>query len=72
MTDEPLMVPAVMWRGKLLPMTEAITRAKQSKALAGKPYARVVCPHCQKEGGANIMHRWHFENCKEKPADGQE
>ena len=24
----------------------------------------VVCPYCKKIGGANIMRRWHFENCK--------
>lgn len=24
----------------------------------------VVCPHCGKEGAANTMSRWHFDNCK--------
>ena len=27
---------------------------------------KVVCPHCQKEGAAIIMQRWHFDNCKSK------
>lgn len=31
-----------------------------------KPRSRVVCPHCNKEGGSNTMHRWHFDNCKHK------
>lgn len=26
----------------------------------------VTCPHCQTSGGANIMSRWHFDNCKNK------
>lgn len=25
---------------------------------------KVVCPHCNKEGGRSIMKRWHFDNCK--------
>ena len=25
---------------------------------------QVKCPHCKKEGGANTMKRWHFDNCK--------
>ena len=30
-----------------------------------KPKKRVECPHCGKEGGANTMKRWHFDNCKD-------
>lgn len=31
----------------------------------GKKQKRgVVCPHCNKEGGAGQMSRWHFDNCK--------
>jgi group I intron endonuclease len=26
----------------------------------------IRCPYCKKEGGANAMPRYHFENCKEK------
>jgi hypothetical protein len=29
----------------------------------GKKYLRVVCPHCQKEGGQPLMKRYHFNNC---------
>jgi hypothetical protein len=28
---------------------------------------KIVCPHCQKEGGVAIMKRWHFDNCKFAP-----
>lgn len=24
---------------------------------------QVMCPHCNKEGGASAMRRWHFNNC---------
>lgn len=27
---------------------------------------RVQCPHCDKIGAANLMKRWHFDNCKSK------
>ena len=30
-----------------------------------KPKIKVVCPHCNKEGGANTMKRYHFGMCKE-------
>jgi hypothetical protein len=26
----------------------------------------VTCPHCNKEGGLNVMKRWHFNNCKKQ------
>jgi len=27
---------------------------------------KVICPHCGKEGGDNVMKRWHFDNCRSK------
>jgi hypothetical protein len=30
------------------------------------PVYKITCPHCNKEGGANIMKRWHMDNCKSK------
>lgn len=27
---------------------------------------KIICPFCNKEGGACAMKRWHFENCKVK------
>jgi hypothetical protein len=32
----------------------------------GKPRPKITCPHCEKEGSANNMSRWHFDNCKYK------
>ena len=51
-------------RGKLL---SAETRAKMSAAHTGKSKSKVICPHCNKEGGQSLMTRYHFENCKLKP-----
>jgi hypothetical protein len=27
----------------------------------------VTCPHCGKTGQTAVMHRWHFDNCPNKP-----
>lgn len=27
---------------------------------------KIQCPHCGKEGQNMVMHRWHFDNCKER------
>lgn len=32
----------------------------------GIPRKKITCPHCGKEGGEGLMHRWHFNNCKNK------
>jgi hypothetical protein len=29
-------------------------------------YTTVVCPHCNKSGGINVMKRWHLDRCKFK------
>jgi hypothetical protein len=44
------------------------TRSKLSAVHKGKPkpQAMVACPHCGKNGGKSGMHRWHFDNCKER------
>ena len=34
--------------------------------ISGKNHPVVKCPHCEIEGGANLMKRWHFDNCKQK------
>lgn len=31
-----------------------------------KPQPQVSCPTCNTSGGANVMKRWHFDNCKGK------
>lgn len=30
------------------------------------PKPRATCPHCGKEGGSNLMKRYHFDNCPSK------
>lgn len=40
-------------------------KGKPSKT-KGIPRKKIICPYCGKEGGEGLMHRWHFENCKNK------
>jgi hypothetical protein len=42
------------------------THSEETKAKLSKPQELVNCPYCGKEGGASIMKRWHFNNCKFK------
>jgi|TARA_B110000090_G_scaffold37549_1_gene41036 hypothetical protein len=45
------------------------TKNKISQSKKGKkitPQKRITCPHCSKEGGASMMKRYHFDNCKNK------
>jgi hypothetical protein len=49
------------------------TRKKLSDSLKGKKSKligvktkKLMCPHCNKEGGNGLMQRWHFDNCKHK------
>lgn len=42
----------------------AATRKKLSDAKKGKAQRKVICPHCGKEGGVNLMPRHHFDKCK--------
>ena len=39
-------------------------KRKISAAHKGVPSKIVVCPHCNTAGGINVMHKWHFNNCK--------
>lgn len=41
-------------------------KAKKSAARLGIAQKMVTCPHCGKEGGYQVMGRWHFDNCKQK------
>lgn len=65
----PKIDPAEMitYRGETMSVGEAYRRQQSSRALMGKKKERVVCPHCGKEGGVNVMPRFHFDNCKSKP-----
>jgi len=54
-------------KGKHFGPRTAESRIKQSIANKGKAQAKITCPHCGKVGGTT-MHRWHFDNCKSRPA----
>jgi len=43
-------------------------KRKISESKSGKHHKLVICPYCKKEGGINNMHRWHFDNCRNKGA----
>ncbi len=34
----------------------------------GRKHPTVVCPHCSKKGGRNVMNQWHFDSCRDKLA----
>ena len=41
------------------------TKQKMSESKRGIPKPKLTCPHCGKTGGAPVMKRHHFNNCKE-------
>lgn len=51
-----------------------ITKQKMSTTRMGNKYAignkfkqpLIICPHCGKEGGSNVMPKWHLDKCKYK------
>ncbi len=48
-------------------MAETLKKTNQLKRLNGIPrYKTVICNQCGKEGSANNMSRYHFQNCKQK------
>ena len=49
---------------KGIPKSEEQKRKISETLKAHGKKEQVTCPHCQKEGGANAMKRWHFDNCK--------
>jgi hypothetical protein len=48
------------------------TKKIKCKMKPGRKYSQprkmslLSCPHCGTPGGANVIKRWHFENCKNK------
>ena len=40
-----------------------LKRTEEFKLRMKKPKQKVVCPHCNQEGGMPTMKRWHFDNC---------
>jgi hypothetical protein len=48
-------------------MVESCKKTNELKRLSGIPrYKTVICNQCGKEGSANNMSRYHFQNCKQK------
>jgi hypothetical protein len=48
-------------------MVESCKKTNELKRLSGIPrYKTVICNQCGKEGSANNMYRYHFQNCKQK------
>ena len=43
------------------------TEARKNMSLCkiGIRYEKRTCPHCGKIAGANVIQRWHFDNCRE-------
>ena len=39
-------------------------KADMSNKMKGRVREKIACPHCSKTGGAGVMNRWHFDNCK--------
>lgn len=47
-------------------MSESRKGNINGKGNKGKLHQKVICPHCEKEGGVTNMKRYHFNNCKKK------
>jgi hypothetical protein len=47
---------------------KGVPKTEDTRQKMRKPKPRVTCPHCGKEGGANTIRRYHFDNCKLKTA----
>jgi group I intron endonuclease len=61
-TSEEKLIQSIIQTGlKHRPWTEE-ERSTLSKA--SKSMKIIVCPYCKKEGKANLMQRWHFNNCQ--------
>lgn len=41
-------------------------KTEETRFKMKQPKPKVICPHCQKEGGKPQMIRYHFDNCKFK------
>ena len=69
-TEETKLKQSLAAKGKpkSIEHKEKLSASKKGKTAHNKgiPRLTVSCPHCGKEGGEGIMHRWHFDNCKLK------
>jgi hypothetical protein len=60
---------SLIFKGKPRPNRTEQHRENISKSKRGikiTPQSVVCCPHCQLNGGASAMIRYHFDNCKNK------
>ena len=44
----------------------SIGNAGRKPPMTGKHFPKVICPHCNAEGGLTGMKSWHFDNCRNK------
>jgi hypothetical protein len=59
------------WKEKISKATKGKPKSEETKLKMKKPKGpqpRVICPHCNKEGGKSNMDRYHFDKCKIKPS----
>lgn len=54
--------------GEKNPMWGKEHRASTKAKIGEKSKRRIECPHCGKDGNIANMHRWHLDNCRNKPA----
>lgn len=45
---------------------ESGKKCSQTTKGVSKQFKNVECPYCKKQGGVNVMYRWHFDMCKFK------
>jgi len=45
---------------------EAAKKCSETTRGVSKQFKNVECPHCNAQGGVNVMYRWHFDKCKLK------
>ena len=45
----------------------ATLMGRKIPSITGVPKPKVICPHCDKEGGRPQMIQFHFDKCKFKP-----
>jgi hypothetical protein len=53
-------------KGRILGPLSMDLKEKLSIIKLGKSQQIVECPYCNKQGGMQAMHRWHFDKCDNK------
>lgn len=57
---------SVAMSGKNNPMFGKTHNEESKRIISEANKQRILCPHCNKEGGIAIMKRWHFDRCKHR------